>query len=201
MTDDDQAAGQPVMESPVPVNHAARMAQLIFSVAQSGDRAAFAELYGHFAPRLKSYLKRLGAANDTAEELVQETMLLVWRKAGTFDPAKASAGTWIFTIARNRRIDFLRRELRPELDPDDPAFGSDPDPAADDMVLSGQREILIRAALNKLPAEQMQVVALSFLEDKPHSAISEELGIPLGTVKSRLRLAFQRLRALVGDQL
>ncbi len=180
---------------PVP----AQMTRLLAALAETHDQADFIRLFEYYAPRIKTYLRRLGADDATAEELAQEAMLTVWRKAGFFDPAKASAGTWIFAIARNLRIDRLRRERRPELDPDDPALVPDPETPPDDALAAGQRERTIRAAVATLPPEQAEVIALSFYEDTPHSEISTRLGIPLGTVKSRLRLAMNRIRAALGD--
>lgn len=173
---------------------------LILAIARDRDRAAFVDLYEHYAPRVKSYLLRLGGA-DAAEEMAQETLLVVWRKAALFDPQKASAGTWIFTIARNLFIDRKRKEKRPELDPSDPMLASEADPAADVALATRRAEQKIRAALRDLPPEQAEVIALSFFEDKPHSAIAAQLNLPLGTVKSRLRLAFARLRGALGESI
>jgi len=170
---------------------------LLCRVAQTRDRAAFASLFGHFAPRVKAYLLRLGATPALAEDLAQEALLSLWRKAHLFDPAKASAATWLFTIARNLRIDAIRREKRPELDPED--FMPEPGTAADDGLAQADEEVRLRAALKDLPADQIQVVELSFFADKPHSEIAEALGIPLGTVKSRLRLAMARLKRVLGE--
>ena len=168
---------------------------LLERVAIHRDRAAFAALFTHFAPRIKAYLLRLGAPSGMAEELAQEALLNLWRKAHLFDPAKASAATWLFTIARNLRIDALRRERRPELHPED--FLPEPGQAADaGLSLAGEEERL-RTALKELPADQIRVVELSFFAEKPHSLIAQELGIPLGTVKSRLRLALARLRRVL----
>jgi len=166
----------------------------VLAIARDRDRAAFVALYEHYAPRLKSYLLRLNAA-DAAEEMAQEAMLMVWRKAAQFDPQRASASTWIFTIARNLYIDRKRKERRPEIDPSDPMLVSDGDPAADTALAMRQSEHLVRAALATLPPEQAQVIELSFFSDKAHAAIAAELKLPLGTVKSRLRLALARLRA------
>lgn len=170
---------------------------LIARVARQQDRAAFAALFDHFAPRVKSYLMRLGADDATAEELAQEVMLAVWRRAASFNAALASVGTWIFTIARNKRIDRLRRERRPELDPDDPDLAPvqavDADHALD-IARAGDK---LRAAIADLPAEQASLLAMAFFEDKSHRAIAAETRLPLGTVKSRIRLALGRLRALM----
>jgi len=165
----------------------------IVAIATSSDRQAFARLFRHFAPRVKSYLLRFHMDGSAAEELAQETLLTVWRKASYFDPARASASTWIFTIARNLRVDFLRGSAHPEALEDHPALES-ADPLPSDVVLSSEREARTRIALTGLPQDQAEVVRLSFFEDKPHSEIARELGIPLGTVKSRLRLAFGRLK-------
>jgi RNA polymerase sigma-70 factor (ECF subfamily) len=139
---------------------------------------------------------RLGASNASAEELAQETLLAVWRKAALFDPARAGASTWIFTIARNLRIDAIRRE-RP-VPADDPSDAA-PEAGADAGVMAAEREQRVREAMKALPPEQAQIVELSFFSEEPHSAIAERLGLPLGTVKSRLRLAMGRLRALLED--
>lgn len=180
-----------------PTPDAQKMDDLLDRVSRERDRAAFALLFAHFAPRVKAYLLRLGAPPALAEDLAQEALLTLWRKAHLFDPAKASAATWLFTIARNLRIDVIRREKRPVLDPDD--FLPEAPPAADDgMALAGEEDRL-RLALKELPADQIEVVQLSFFADKPHSQIASELGIPLGTVKSRLRLAMARLKRVLGE--
>jgi RNA polymerase sigma-70 factor, ECF subfamily len=170
-------------------------ARRISDVAASQDRASFAALFEHFAPRVKSYLMRVGTPAALAEELAQETMLSVWRKAALFDADRASASTWIFTIARNLRIDAARRTRDPmtlvgEIEPDAPE-----EPFA--IVARQQSQTIVRDALKRLPAEQRQVLALSFFEERPHSEIATTLGIPLGTVKSRVRLAISKLRELV----
>ncbi|HTP77244.1 MAG TPA: sigma-70 family RNA polymerase sigma factor [Rhizomicrobium sp.] len=182
-----------------PAPEAVRLNALIVAVGRDRDRAAFRELFDHFAPRVKGYLLRLGAGGAVAEELAQEAMLTLWRKAGLFDPGKASASTWIFTIARNLRIDAIRRERRPEIDANDPTLLPEGERHADETMDWAQAEDRLRRALAELPREQSQIIELSFLADKPHSAIAAELGLPLGTVKSRIRLAMARLRAALGD--
>ena len=190
----------PRMTAPKPEPDTAEGAtQLMRAVAERQDRDAFASLFAHFAPRVKAYMLKLGTDGALAEELAQEALLTVWRKAAQFDRAKASPSTWIFTIARNLRIDAFRKTNRPELDPDDPALVPDPDEAADERIDRLQHADLLRAAMKELNEEQVEVVRLSFYEDKSHSAIAEELGIPLGTVKSRLRLAFGRIRKALGE--
>jgi len=189
----------PVADLAEPPAQAARPQDgLILAIARDQDRNAFIALFEHFAPRVKSYLLRLGGA-DLAEEMAQEAMLMVWRKAGQFDPHKASASTWIFTIARNLYIDRKRKERRPEIDPSDPMLVAEADPAADIALSMRQSEQLVRAALATLPPEQARVIELSFFADKPHAAIAAELDLPLGTVKSRLRLALARLRGALGE--
>jgi RNA polymerase sigma-70 factor (ECF subfamily) len=172
---------------------------LMGRVASAGDRGAFERLFAYFAPRVKSYLMRVGAPADLAEDLAQETMLKVWRKARLFDPAKASASTWIFTIARNLRIDAARRAAKPQLDPEDPAIAPVEEPRADAVVERATRDEKIRVAFNALPPAQYEVVRLHFMEDAAHSEIAERLNLPLGTVKSRLRLAFEKIRKELGD--
>lgn len=175
-------------------------ASQIVRIANHQDRAAFAALFSHFAPRIKAYLVRLGTPSSQAEDLAQEAMLSVWRKASYYDPSRAGASTWIFTIARNLRIDALRREKRPDLLKEDPLPPSEI-PSADALVEADQRDSRIRVALTSLSPEQAEAVRLSFFEDAPHSEIAERLNIPLGTVKSRLRLAMIRLRAALEDKL
>ena len=171
----------------------------LIAVAQRRDRTAFSLLFGHFGPRIKMYLMRTGCDPTAAEELVQEVMVTLWRRAETFDPRQAQASTWVFTIARNKRIDALRRERRPEVDPDDPALVPDPLPSADDHVEAVQQSVRLRRALDELPEEQREMLRLAYFEDKPHSVIAAEQDLPLGTVKSRIRLALARLRRDIGD--
>lgn len=183
-------------DAPAPT--AAGFADLIGAIAAHADRAAFAELFGYFAPRVKSYMLRLGTGPLQAEELAQETLLTVWRKAAAFDRAKAAPSTWIFTIARNLRIDAARRARHRE-PVEDPSDTPDAEPGPEAALAALQSEGIVREALAKLPPEQAEVVRLSFFSDKAHSEIAEQLNLPLGTVKSRLRLAMGRLRDLLGD--
>jgi RNA polymerase sigma-70 factor (ECF subfamily) len=177
------------------------LAGLVEAVAHHRDRSAFVTLFEYFGPRVKGFLMRQGASASEAEDLVQDVLMTVWRKADQFDPAKAAVSTWVFTIARNRRIDVLRRERRPEPDPEDPMLAAEPEPSAEAHMTTAQIQTRMRAALKTLPPDQAEVVSLSFYEDLAHSEIAARLGIPLGTVKSRLRLAFRKVRAQVGEEL
>ena len=127
---------------------------LILAIAQRQCRASFATLFNAFVPKLKSYLMRQGCRPEQAEELAQEALLTVWRKAAYFDPARAGASTWIFTIARNLRIDSIRRERRPDDLRDDPTFDILPEPSADALITTQERESQLRQALKDLPDEQ-----------------------------------------------
>ena len=173
-------------------------ARLLCAVAQSADRTAFVALFNRFAPKVKSYLMRLDLPGSRADELAQETMLIVWRKAANYDPATASAAAWIFTIARNLRIDAARRDKLALRDTD--PLEDAPAPLQADQLLDGtDRAERVRAAIATLPSEQADVLRLSFFDERPHAEIEQALGIPLGTVKSRLRLAMNRLRAALED--
>jgi RNA polymerase sigma-70 factor, ECF subfamily len=183
-----------------PLEPTDEMSRALLGVATARDRAAFARLFAHFAPRVKSYMLKLGAPPQRAEDLAQDTMLAVWRKAELFDPAKAEAATWVFTIARNLRIDALRRERHPEVSDDALAEHEDDRPRADALLDGAQRAKRLRGALCDLTPEQAQVVHLSFFADLAHPAIAERLNLPLGTVKSRLRLAMGKIRKALGDE-
>jgi RNA polymerase sigma-70 factor (ECF subfamily) len=174
-------------------------AALIHAVARQADREAFATLFRHFAPRLKTMLIHGGASGQAAEELAQETMLIVWRKAAQFDPEKAGASTWIFTIARNLRIDAFRRERHPDTFLPDPTEEADEPERADQVLATAERDGRVRAAMKTLSPEQAAVVRAAYFLDQPHAEIEKQLGIPLGTVKSRLRLAMSKLRAALED--
>lgn len=177
----------------------ARFADLLVAVAQGRDREAFSELFAYYAPRVKSYLMRLGSDNAQAEEIAQDVMVNVWRKAELFDRTQASVSTWIFRIARNRRIDVFRRAKRPELDPEEelilPSAAEDPERRVELI----QTETRVRAAMRDLPAEQVTLLRLAFYEGLSHSEIAGKLDLPLGTVKSRIRLAFTKMKAQLDD--
>jgi len=183
------------------LNTASEMTDLLIAVAKQRDKAAFTKVFDHYAPRIKSYLISRGTNDAAAEELSQEAMTSVWRKADKFDPSKAGAGTWIFTLARNLSIDAFRKERRPEFDPDDPTLIPDPEPEPDASVASKEGQQLIKKALAGLPTEQRDVIHLSFFQDKSQREIAEELEIPLGTVKSRVRLAMGRIREALKEEI
>jgi RNA polymerase sigma-70 factor (ECF subfamily) len=181
---------------------AERWASLIGAVATRQDRSAFATLFEHFAPLIKTYMRRSGVDDANADELAQETLLMVWRKAALFDPSTVGAAAWIFTIARNLRIDALRRGRRAGADEAhdvDTEFQVDEAPGPDSRAASAQAETRVRAMLAELSQEQRCVLELSFYEEKAHGEIARLLKIPLGTVKSRSRLAMNRLRNLLGE--
>ena len=166
-------------------------------ISESGDRRAFGTLFEFFGPRLKTYLMRMGASDAQAEEIVQDVMLTVWRKAKQFDPGKAAASTWIFTIARNRFIDTKRRE-RVMVDFDTcPEAEQVSEETAEDEITQSELAADVAVAMAELPQAQAEVIQMAFIDGKSHSEIAEELGVPLGTVKSRIRLAFARLREVL----
>jgi len=173
----------------------AEWAALVAAVASRRDREAFTRLFDHFAPRLNGYLLRLGSEPASAEEITQEVMVTLWRKAALFDARKSSLATWLYRVARNRRIDSLRRNRLEFLDAQDPVLDGPSEEAGLDMRVDlSRRESAVRAALASLPQEQLSLVRLAFFDGLSHSQISERTGLPLGTVKSRIRLGFTRLR-------
>ena len=171
----------------------------IVAVAESRDRKAFKRLFNYFGPRIKGFCQNNGSTADRADEVVQEAFVNVWRKANLFDPKKASAGAWIFAIARNSRIDLIRKENRPEADTTDPFFDQSEPENPLTVLETERRSALLRNFVKELPDEQQDVLKLAFFEEKAHSEVAEELGIPLGTVKSRIRLAFSRIRNEFGE--
>lgn len=181
-----------------PESEAVDPAVLLLRVTRERDRQAFRALFLALAPKVKTYLVRQGVSPAQADELTQETFLAVWRRADQYHPERGSAAGWIFAIARNLRIDALRRERSAiaydlkVIEPEGPAS-----PEAEASVV--EREARLREAVDALPREQIEVIRLSFFADKPHAEIARDLALPLGTVKSRLRLAVARLRSALGD--
>ena len=171
-----------------------RHADCMAEIFQSRSKSAFAELFEFYAPRIKSYMLRLGASDSEAEELAQDVMITVWQKAGMYDRRQASVSTWMFRIARNRRIDAQRRQRRPELTSDDPMLRPPELEQPDDLLERDQLEGIVRAELVKLPQDQLLLLQAAFYDGLSHSEIARAFNLPLGTVKSRIRLAFLRLR-------
>ena len=168
--------------------------RLVQSIARNLDREAFASLFDSLAPRVKSFMIRKGASPDLAEDLVQETMINVWTKAGMYDPSKGTVLTWVFTIARNLRIDRIRRESsRPLAELGDYDAPSDAPDSEEILVRKDEAQCVTRA-LAGIPAEQKEILLLSFVDDVPQNEIARRLNLPLGTVKSRMRLAYIHLR-------
>ena len=165
---------------------------LMARVRYDKDRKAFAAIFRHFAPRVKGFLMKSGTSEALAEECVQDVMATLWQKAHMFDPTRASASTWIFTIARNRKIDALRKQRRPE--PEDLPWGPESEPDQEDIVALQQETEILAEAIKALPEKQRDLIERAYFGDLTHSEIAEETGLPLGTIKSRIRLALDRLR-------
>lgn len=175
------------------------MADHLRKVALNRDVEAFRSLFQAYAPRVKAYMMRQGSDANTAEDLAQETLLTVWRKAALYSGEKGSATTWIFTIARNLRIDRLRREVAWEPMPEGRDEEASDDPTPEENVSENERREKVRAILAGLPADQTEVVRLSYIDGLSHSEIATKLGLPLGTVKSRMRLAYTKIRESIED--
>ncbi|MCO8143618.1 sigma-70 family RNA polymerase sigma factor [Rhodovulum tesquicola] len=170
----------------------ARWVRLVERVRSDKDQAAFGELFAHFAPRVKAFLMKSGADSSLAEECAQEVMATVWHKAQLFDPERASVATWVFTIARNRRIDALRKQRRPE--PEDLTWGPEHEPDQSETIALQQESEQLGRALAALPESQRVLIERAYFGELSHSEIAAETGLPLGTIKSRIRLALERLR-------
>lgn len=166
--------------------------ELVRRIRDHKDQEAFTALFSHFAPRVKAFLLKSGAAPDMAEECTQDVMATLWQKAHLFDPARASVATWVFTIARNRRIDLLRKARRPE--PEELPWGPEPDPSPTEVLGLQQESDQLAAALTALPEKQRQLIEKAYFGELSHSEIAAATGLPLGTIKSRIRLALDRLR-------
>ncbi len=164
----------------------------LISVRDNQDQAAFVLLFNHFAPRVKSYLMKSGGSGAQAEEATQEALATVWQKAGMFNPAQSSASTWIFTIARNKNIDAIRKQKRPE--PEDISWMGAEEDDASVALETAQEESGLRRAVGKLPDAQRELIERAFFGDMSHSEIAAETGIALGTIKSRIRLGLERIR-------
>lgn len=167
---------------------------LMTRVAKRRDRSAFRTLYLYYGPRVKAMMMKAGAEFAHAEDLAQDVMMTVWRKSHLYAPGRGSVSAWIFAIARNVRIDNLRRgSSRPYEDVDEIEIVAD-DPGGEETAIATQRAVLVAQAMAELPDEQRQIIELGFIHDLPQSEIASKLELPLGTVKSRTRLAYAKLR-------
>ena len=184
-----QKANTPTVKKTVPQN---TWVEHLKRIQADQDQRAFAELFAHFAPRVKAFLMKSGASPSMAEECTQEVMATLWHKAHLFDPSRASVATWIFTIARNKKIDALRKQRRPE--PENLEWGPEAEPEAADILVLQQESQQLTKAMTALPSQQRELIEKAYFGDLSHSEIAAETGLPLGTIKSRLRLALSKLR-------
>lgn len=176
------------------------MSDLLSRIATDRSEDAFRMLFNEIGPKVRNFMLQQGADPALAEELAQETLLTVWRKAALYSSEKGSPTTWIYTIARNLRTDHIRRQRAwHELTDEHAAAIPSDDAPADDVISDRQRQIRVQAVLKDLPPEQLEVVTLAFMEGLPHGEIAARLSLPLGTVKSRIRLAYQKLRTALED--
>ena len=173
--------------------------RLLERVASSGDKTAFTELFSHYGPILKSFMMGKGASADLAEDLAQDTMVQVWRKASLYSSGKGSVSSWIFTIARNLRIDAFRRSSRVNFEEISDFDIESDEPSGEDSINERQENAIVADAVKMLPPDQYQVIQMAFIEDLTHMEIAEKLKQPLGTVKSRMRLAYQKLSQALED--
>ena len=167
------------------------------AIGKNQDKQAFSTVFKHFAPRLKSFLIKAGSTDSQSEEVIQEVMIAVWTKAATYDDSKSSVSTWVYTIARNKRIDKIRKEKRHYLSESDEGLEIPVDSTQEKEIFSAQLSNSLKKYMANLPEEQSKLLQLSYFYNKTHADISEELNIPLGTVKSRIRLALTKMRHLV----
>ncbi len=172
---------------------------LLIAVAERRDRGAFSELYRHYTPKVTTLAVRMGVERSGADEVAQEVMLAVWRRARSYDPTRAAVSTWIYAIARNRVIDGMRKQKRAEVDPQDPALEQAEHPEVEALIDNERRAGRLLDALDALPTEQAEVLRFSYFQGKSQSLVAEELNLPLGTVKSRTRLGLARLRGAMGE--
>lgn len=177
-----------------------RLSDLLVAVGRDRDRDAFRRLFEFFAPRLRAFIGRREADQASVEDTVQETFVNIWRKAHLYDPAKASAATWIYAIARNARIDMLRKGARPMFDYEDPALAPEATPTPYQELTLADETVRLEKAMAALPPEQREVLRLAFMADMPHAEVAARLNLPLGTVKSRIRLALRRIRMEFGEE-
>jgi RNA polymerase sigma-70 factor (ECF subfamily) len=175
--------------------------RLIEAIATHRDQTAFGEVFSHFAPRVKAMLIKAGTEPALADDLAQDTMLAVWRKADQFDPTTSAVAAWIYTIARNLRVDTVRK-MRPSttLEGAHHEAWEDEAPGPDQIIQARQDFNRVRRALAGLSTSQAEVIRNAYYFDMSQTDIAEALHTPLGTVKSRIRLALMRLRDLLDEK-
>ena len=166
-------------------------------IGENQDRIAFSNIFKHFAPRLKSFFVKLGCSEVQAEEIIQEVMIAVWTKSSTYDKSKSSVSTWIYTIAKNKRIDKIRKETKHNTVESDESLEIPVSSVQEEQLLSSEVTKKIHHSLQFLPKEQAELLKLSYFYEKTHSDIAKDLSLPLGTVKSRIRLALSKMKNLV----
>ena len=181
----------------ISVNADNELSSSIELIGKNQDKSAFSNIFRYFAPRLKSFLVKAGSTDMQAEEVIQEVMIAIWTKSSTYDSSKSSVSTWVYTIARNKRIDKIRKEKRHYLSESDEGLEIPVDSTQEREIFSAQISNSLKKYMSNLPEEQSRLLKLSYFYNKTHADISEELKIPLGTVKSRIRLALTKMRHLV----
>tara|TARA_Y100001970_G_scaffold283401_2_gene398468 strand:+ start:86766 stop:87347 length:582 start_codon:yes stop_codon:yes gene_type:complete len=180
--------------------HALELKKLLISVAEQKDRASFVKIFSEFEQKIRAFVLKRGVGAGEVDDVVQETMVAAWRYAPSYDPDKGGVSTWIYTIARNKTYDHFNRSSRPEPDYSDPSFVPDVETPENELEQS-RLENLILKTVNNLPKEQALIVRMSFYEGKSHKTIAEDLSLPLGTVKSRMRLALKKIESNIGGKL
>lgn len=173
-------------------SEAAKWVSDLLLIRDRRDEQAFVRVFEHFGPRVKAFLIRTGMEAALAEECAQEVFVAVWNKSHLYDATRASPSTWIFTIARNKKIDVLRKQKRPE--PEDLPWGPEAEPDQEDIIGLQQESAYLGRALRDLPQKQRELIEKAYFGDLSHSEIAAQTGLPLGTIKSRIRLALDRLR-------
>jgi len=175
------------------------LSDLVIRIAEKSDKRAFTELFAYFGPRLKGYMMGRGMNAEAAEDLAQETMIRVWNKAAMYSSAKGQVSTWIFTIARNLHIDSVRRDKIVSFTDLADFDQADEDPVSDENLIATEETELVAHAIAKLPGEQKEIIEMAFMKDMTQTEIAGKIGLPLGTVKSRMRLAYQKLSKSLED--
>ena len=167
-----------------------KLCNLIFKIANEQNKSAFNDIFDYFAPRVIGYLVGSGSQKEIAEEIAQEVLSMVWQKAGQFDYKKGNVNTWVFTIARNKRIDRIRKNENPSYNTVDliDALYSKND------IQNNDFEEEIKVLQNKLNKSEKKLIKMNFFEGKSHKIISKDLEIPLGTIKSRIRKILIKIR-------